>query len=56
MAREHVATRESGAASFEIHDLSTGKMLGSIDGETFGAEIVEALADLFPPLAQREGA
>ncbi|WP_454761492.1 hypothetical protein [Caulobacter segnis] len=54
--REHVATKESGEATFEIHDLSTGRMLGSIDGETFGAEIVEALADLFPPLAQREEA
>ena len=54
--REHVATRESGEATYEIHDLSTGRMLGSIDGETFGAEIVEALADLFPPLAQREEA
>lgn len=56
--REHIAAWEEGAmrAKYSLYDLRTQARLGLIEGSTFGDEIVEALADLFPPLAEREEA
>ncbi|ATC25815.1 hypothetical protein EIB18_15480 [Caulobacter vibrioides] len=47
--RQHVALREAGSSEYQIYDVRTGRLLGEVKGETFGADIVEALADLFPP-------
>lgn len=54
--RAQIAADENGSgwASYTLYDMSTGALLGTVRGATFGGKVIEALADLFPPLIRRK--